>query len=94
LRGCFRPVGPWLITATGAAADPPLAASPLWSCKENSVINAEEKGSLPGPPFVVSLYSHIRIADVLALVHAGDREGSAQGGRFHGKWQRAQSRSC
>ena len=29
-----------------------------------------------------------RIADVLALVHAGDRKGSAQGGRFRGDWQR------
>jgi len=29
-----------------------------------------------------------RFADVLALVHAGDRKGSSQGGRFRGDWQR------
>jgi hypothetical protein len=29
-----------------------------------------------------------RFADVLALVHAGDRKGSSQGGRFRGEWQR------
>jgi hypothetical protein len=29
-----------------------------------------------------------RFADVLALVHAGDRKGSSQGGRFQGGWQR------
>ena len=28
-----------------------------------------------------------RFADVLALVHAGDRSGSSQGGRFRGPWQ-------
>jgi hypothetical protein len=29
-----------------------------------------------------------RFADVLALVHAGDRKGSAQGGKFRDDWQR------
>jgi hypothetical protein len=29
-----------------------------------------------------------RVADVLALVHPGDRKGSAQGGKFRGDWQR------
>jgi hypothetical protein len=29
-----------------------------------------------------------RFADVLALVHPGDRKGSAQGGKFRGDWQR------
>ena len=29
-----------------------------------------------------------RFADILALVHPGDRKGSAQGGKFRGDWQR------
>jgi hypothetical protein len=93
-----QPGGRQLIAATLRRADEPGELLAYWMSRYGRAVPKPVKrgtgdalfrllGEYPLLKYDTGAHA-FRIADVLALVHAGDRKGSAQGGRFRGEWQR------
>jgi hypothetical protein len=93
-----QPGGRQLIADTLRRADEPGELLAYWMSRHGRAIPKPVKRGVGDAMFrLVAEYSLLkydtsahafRFADVLALVHAGDRKGSSQGGRFRGQWQR------
>ena len=93
-----QPGGRQLVAATLQRADEPGELLAYWTARHGRAIPKPVKRGIGDAMFrLLGEYPLLkydtgahafRFADVLALVHAGDRKGSAQGGRFRGEWQR------
>lgn len=93
-----QPGGRQLIAATLQRADEPGELLAYWMARHGRSIPKPVKRGIGDAIFrLLAEYPLLkydtgahafRFADVLALVHAGDRKGSSQGGRFRGQWQR------
>ena len=98
LLAAGQPGGRQLIAATLRRADEPGELLAYWMARYGRAIPKPVKRGLGDAMFrLLAEYpllkydtgAHaLRVADVLALVHAGDRQGSSQAGRFRGEWQR------
>jgi hypothetical protein len=93
-----RPGGRQIIAAALQRADEPGELLAYWASRYGRAIPKPVKRGVgdslfrlfteyPLLKYDTSAHAY-RFADVLALVHAGDRKGSAQGGKFQGDWQR------
>lgn len=93
-----KPGGRQLIADTLRRADEPGELLAYWMARHGRAIPKPVKRGIGDATFrLLTEYPLLkydtgahafRFADVLALVHAGDRKGSSQGGRFRGAWQR------
>ena len=98
LLAAGQPGGRQLIAATLRRADEPGELLAYWMARYGRAIPKPVKrgigdamfrlaGEYPLLKYDTGAHA-FRFADVLTLVHAGDRKGSAQGGLFRGEWQR------
>jgi hypothetical protein len=93
-----QPGGRQLVAATLRRADEPGELLAYWMARHGRAIPKPVKRGIGDAMFrLLGEYPLLkydtgthafRVADVLALVHAGDRKGSSQGSRFRGDWQR------
>jgi TROVE domain-containing protein len=93
-----QPGGRQLIADTLRRADEPGELLAYWVARHGRAIPKPVKRGIGDATFrLLTEYPLLkydtgahafRFADVLALVHAGDRKGSSQSGRFRGAWQR------
>jgi hypothetical protein len=93
-----KPGGRQIIASALKRADEPGELLAYWTSRHGRAIPKPVKRGVGDalfrlfteyPLLKYDTASHgYRFADVLALVHAGDRKGSSQGGKFHGGWQR------
>lgn len=93
-----QPGGRQLIADTLRRADEPGELLAYWMSRYGRAIPKPVKRGVGDAMFrLIAEYPLLkydtgahafRFADVLALVHAGDRKGSSQAGRFRGEWQR------